>query len=319
LLFIHIGTHKTGTSAIQRFFMSNRNALRSRGVHYVETGLRESDFAHYDLARSVSQGPSSDLWTKLREEVCAVPDVIHVISCEAFWKGDPRAVRQCCEGIGPIKILAYLRRQDNFFESLYKHHIKLGGSMSFDEFVGKRRKAGDYLAVLEKWDKSFGHDRLVVRNYDTAEGSINIVDDVVRTLGLQPDSSLIRPPRTNSSPRAELLPVLRALHKLDSSGAKGLFEKLRRRNLEYARTGDSLTYSQRVAIMEHFADSNRKISARYTGSPFPALADSPRDIWSTESEEHYRLLLDVFDVAGRLRSRRARARKRVRADNPRGS
>jgi hypothetical protein len=317
VLFIHVGTHKTGTSAVQRFFMSNRDALRSRGVHYVETGLREADFAHYDLARSVAQGPSSDLWTKLRAEVGAGRDMTHVISCEAFWKEDPRSVRQCCAGIGPIKVLAYLRRQDNFFESLYKHHIKLGGSMSFDEFFSKRKKAGDYLAVLEKWEHSFGNDHLVVKHYDTPSGSINIVEDMLRTLGMTADPSLVRPPRTNSSPRAELLPILRALHKLDDSSAKGLFEKLRRRSLEYARTGDFLTYSQRITILEDFADSNREVSARYTGSPFPPLTDSPRDIWPVDSEEHYRLLLDVFDLAGRLRSRRVRTRKRrVRAGAP---
>ena len=38
-LYIHIGTGKTGTSAIQEFLYNNRKELLSDGVRYVDAGI----------------------------------------------------------------------------------------------------------------------------------------------------------------------------------------------------------------------------------------------------------------------------------------
>jgi len=33
-IFFHIGTHKTGTTALQSFFVQNRTYLKTKGFHY---------------------------------------------------------------------------------------------------------------------------------------------------------------------------------------------------------------------------------------------------------------------------------------------
>ena len=37
-LILHIGTHKTGTTALQRFLHSNREPLAVQGIHYATPG-----------------------------------------------------------------------------------------------------------------------------------------------------------------------------------------------------------------------------------------------------------------------------------------
>ena len=53
LLFIHIGTHKTGTSALQRFLIDNQENLGRSNVRYLESGIPNGQFAHHDLARAI--------------------------------------------------------------------------------------------------------------------------------------------------------------------------------------------------------------------------------------------------------------------------
>ena len=46
-LILHIGTHKTGTTALQQFFHANRRRLAVRGCHYATPphGLQHSNLA----------------------------------------------------------------------------------------------------------------------------------------------------------------------------------------------------------------------------------------------------------------------------------
>ncbi|WP_156029484.1 hypothetical protein [Archaeoglobus fulgidus] len=48
-LYLHIGMHKTGTSAIQKFLWTHGKVLKNLGVLYPEKFVSPPDFAHHRL------------------------------------------------------------------------------------------------------------------------------------------------------------------------------------------------------------------------------------------------------------------------------
>lgn len=310
MLLIHIGTHKTGTTALQRFLVDNQGALAELNHRYVSAGRPVGRYAQHDLARRADEEGHERPWEKLAEEMRQRPEMVHLVSSEAFWNVDPASARAYSRDLGEIRIVAYLRRQDNFLESLYKHNVKLGASLSFEKFFDKRRKIGDYLAVLEKWEAAFGRENLIVRPYDTPKGSIDLIADFLGLLGIDPAGDFTRPPRSNSSPRLELVNVIRAANRTEDLRLNDrMFAELRQRNPAYARTGDLLTLEQRARIINHYAEGNREVAARYfpedakAGFPPPKTTTPP--VWSVGSEEFFQLMIDAFEVMTRERPRAA--------------
>src|SRR6202022_3469950 len=52
--FIHIGTHKTGTTSIQHLLSRNSSALRQMGYYYPDAGRLELHPGHHNLAWGIS-------------------------------------------------------------------------------------------------------------------------------------------------------------------------------------------------------------------------------------------------------------------------
>ncbi|HEX8234279.1 MAG TPA: hypothetical protein VF559_13145 [Caulobacteraceae bacterium] len=301
MLLLHIGTHKTGTTALQRFLVDNQGALAGLNHRYAAAGRPVGRYAQHNLARRGDEEGHEAPWGQLAEEMGERAGVVHLVSSEAFWNVSPEVAARHSRQLGEVKVVAYVRRQDNFLESLYKHNIKLGASLSFEEFFQKRKKIGDYLSVLEKWEALFGRENLVVRPYDTPSGSIDIIADFLTLLGIDPKGEFARPPRSNSSPRVELVNVIRAANRTEELRLNDrLFAELRQRNRAYARSGDLLSLEQRQRIVDHFAEANAEMARRYfpaevkEGFPPPKALSLP--VWPVESEEFYQLLVDTFEV-----------------------
>ncbi len=68
-----------------------------------------------------------------------------------------------------VHIIALVRRQDTFIESLYQQSILEGESYSFEEFLGELDiYAYKWDALLDSYRHLFGRDRLHVMAYETA-------------------------------------------------------------------------------------------------------------------------------------------------------
>lgn len=143
-LILHAGTHKTGTTAIQTFAVSNRDALMSRGVFYPNYRPHRVPLkdGHHQFAHSVAEAPTARMsltdvrkmvqrWNAIASETGA--DVL--VSVEAIYR------HQIGGGTTSERRLAFLhriadvladfdvepilvfRRPDNFVRSLYQEHI----------------------------------------------------------------------------------------------------------------------------------------------------------------------------------------------------
>ena len=100
-LILHIGRHKTGTTAIQRFLYGNPELLRANGYCYPDHGA--IGFGHHDIAGALikknmelSEISDNEAVNKIRELIAGLvkgKKGIPIISSEAFQNCDPKLVR----------------------------------------------------------------------------------------------------------------------------------------------------------------------------------------------------------------------------------
>lgn len=129
-LYLHIGIYKTGTSALQHFCIENQNILLNQfGICYPEFGRNPKGIgAHHYFSMPVSpsrpdgyRGRSfSENCLCIQEEAICKEAKHLLISSEAFCKvSDLSLLAPILKLAQRIKVIVYLRRQDEFLEAAY--------------------------------------------------------------------------------------------------------------------------------------------------------------------------------------------------------
>jgi hypothetical protein len=307
MLVIHIGTHKTGTSALQKTLTRNADRILKNGVRYLQAG-REGAVAHHELARSLRKRGERTIWQKVRQELSEGSHRINLLSSEGFWFCEPATMKEQLPGVNEVRIVAYLRRQDRYLQSLYKQAVAGGRKVTFAAWLSEMGHRGNYLSVIERWAAEFGRDAITIRPYELGGKTVDSIED----FGLFLDCSLAEQHkkgriRGNASPRSELLHFIRAFNKLNLEVDRDeLFFSLIHKDKEYARSGDMLTAAESAEMMREFAEENRILVEKYYGgncpSLFPELDEkvaSPT-LWGLQDRAFFDLTADVLDVVIKL-------------------
>ncbi len=201
-LYIHAGTPKTGTTALQDFLPENQSLLNSRGFVFPEVpiyfrGVAQHQTAHF-LAVWEEDGNVPEQWDQgfeiVKKAFEEYPNVI--ISDEQVWwrqhkKGFWEEVTKRVRDMGAVlKVIVYLRRQDDQIESFYNEKVKGMPklTLTFSEYL----KSGEndyfplnYAAELDRFSKYIGKENLIVRSYE--KGNFiggNIFADFLDAIGL---------------------------------------------------------------------------------------------------------------------------------------
>jgi len=189
-IYLHIGFHKTGTSAIQQFLFANDAALRARG--YLLPVAGRAGESHAFLANGLKNAnahiPTDRLYADLAGELTESGCHSAILSSECFLEEIPpaRLVARLAP-LGAVKVVVYLRRQDHWLQSLYNEVIRdasrrfTGGILSMREV---RRGTADYSAVLAKWEATFGAENIIVRVYEREQMPGGLLPDFMRAVSL---------------------------------------------------------------------------------------------------------------------------------------
>lgn len=304
MLILHIGTHKTGTSALQTYLGNRAKYLDTRGIHYLRSG-RAAGKAHHELSWAIRgrKGSEMSAWDDARKELETHAAAASVISSEAFWFTDPEPVKEQLRAVKDVRVVIYLRRQDKYLQSLYKQTVATGRRISFAEWRERYHFRGDYLSVVRRWADVFGKDSLDVRPYERQGATIDVVDDFLAYLGVEQTDDLERNKtgRANPSPRRELMEMYRAFNQLEVDVDRDkFFFNVIRRNKDYVRSADLLSPEECVALAAGFAADNAAVAREfYTGSDplFPEMkpAAAP-EIWLPDSPEYFAMQVDFLDA-----------------------
>ncbi len=182
-LYLHIGSHKTGSTSIQRFLAQNRATLTERGISY-PTGAND---VNLNGALGAAATTDDNALAQRAEQVArliAQHGADHVIaSSEGFsYLIDRPAIQALHDALTPtfptIKIISYLRRQDQFAISHHQEganpQTKAAALLHGHSLTAlpqpslRQHQYLDYETRIGLWADVFGNAAMILRVYDRA-------------------------------------------------------------------------------------------------------------------------------------------------------
>jgi hypothetical protein len=181
---VHIGPHKTGSTAIQVALDALGDRLTEHGVSYVTTGgsyrPRKAGWALGVRGRpSGSTKPPPKHWRRFVEAVAASEATRVCVSNEDFGRATPRQVTRIVEDLGGdrVHVVAVARRLDRYLSSQWQERVKAGDDRAFETWLRvvldtdspdpdwDRRNvwfSHDVRALVERWVDVVGPDRFTL-------------------------------------------------------------------------------------------------------------------------------------------------------------
>jgi len=205
MLWIHIGMPKTGTTALQAWLHAHPDLLARHSIRYLVTGRdrgtgRARLICHNAMAIAMSRGWHGTAESEAEAMAAECRDHADghtILSSEMFFGRDisPLQERYLSRVAGPVRIVAYLRRLDDFLEADYKQRAKnalpTGGAVGFvADRLEKIAEDPDYM----NFETAFARIReqvpgaeIVPRLYlrDEMTGG-NIITDFLSLFGVSP-------------------------------------------------------------------------------------------------------------------------------------
>ena len=291
-LCIHIGIHKTGTTAIQ-------SALRnvSQDSPHVEWALLEPDYSliqQFMLAESYSQQLVDQLRSQLEGAAAKFSETSgrsrsvkqFVLSNEGLsgradtgYQNVSVVAQMLKDAVSEFdsRIIVYLRRQDDWIESMYTQKIHEGESFGFDEFLTRMeaRDSLNFFNYLNTLETCFD-GKLIVRSYHQASAG-GIVADFASEIGCDRLSSCAPAKRVNASYSRFAVEVARlANRQLDQSDRRRLRFVLQ--DVMAKSAGERFSFfteQQRREFLERFSDTNTAVADRWFGGDVETVFPAP--------------------------------------------
>ncbi len=287
-VYLHIGWHKTGSTAIQAFMMRNRSAiLKECGILYPVTG--HSTIGHHLAAWSLQDPITSTLakeinfsetaevvFSRIFEEAESYGATTLVLSSEEFGTTNQYSIVRLARILKghEVKLIVYLRRQDEYVESLYNQCVKDYGARvgeSFEHFL--RAAYLDYGSYLDDWASLFSGLSINVRIYDRSRfPEKNVVLDFMQAIGLAPSPSYqMNNMEANPSLSTRSVKVLARVNaevSLDRAEHERVVAILLNAETEENRNQKVfLSPSSRLTLLNNFKSSNEKMFKRWLDKP----------------------------------------------------
>lgn len=313
-LVLHIGSGKTGTSSIQYFLRLNRDPLAEIGHLYPRTPgrtrharlglfLRTDEELEKDLSWHRLNTPDPAAFRRrfrrrLFREINESGLSSVLLSDEALYGSSVEALRRLrtfTDRIaGSVRLVVYLRRQDDHLVSRYQQLVKMGETRRIDEWARPDfAKTYDYHARLSLWKQQLDPNEFVVRSFERdsfVEGSL--YQDFLDAAGISARAGKLKQVELrNPSLDAEAVEFLRLLncYRVDNEGAKARLIDNRKlvAGLAPWATGPALTLhgSRLDAFMARWEESNRAVAREFIGDPRGELFRMPRKSAHTTTEQ----------------------------------
>ena len=331
-LYIHIGTPKTGTTSIQNFCGLNREKLKEQGVlypimnyHYERKSVnRNGYFLHGVIKENGTRNKEKEKQvfdSELQYIVdCFKENDTILLSDESIWwatstrrKGLWKDLKKHSEQHNyQIKVIVYLRRQDQFMMSRYNQRLKtdfVASTQNFDEYFadmnGRFKCVMDYRDRIDNIAKSISKENVIVKRFDRNyfyNGDLN--QDFLNILGVKVDDSFQQLKETANTgisvQSGEIKRVLNRLKPITMAENNKLLEILNECENVLPESNTSLMSTDEVKnFMEQFVDSNESIAVDYIGDGKPMFDYDykQKPVWSYEDKNYHEEVILFFAKA----------------------
>lgn len=337
-VYLHIGTPKTGTTAIQEFLSLNQKAFEQHGLYYPDFGFRYSGIGKYRnghflvATKSCDSGdaPSRKVRPDYRKGLtmlaeCAKAHDKIILTDEVIYSKSQKiegnfykTLKEDLSDLGmQLKIIIYLRRQDLFVQSHWAQKVRVGSRNDFHEYLDSDFFAGyplNYFKYISSVADSIGRDALIIRPYERTqfEGEEHIIQsDFLSIFGLKiSDGFELNSISYNARLDEEYLELQRVVNTFPEMQHIQKSRPLRRNIL----WGPYFKPKEHAEFLEQYSDSNSALAKEYLGREDGVLFyDEVTPLPDYVLQEH-ELAQDIAIVYGRAISELVRRNEQLEQD-----
>lgn len=204
---LHIGTDKTGSTAIQQALFQNREWFHAQSVYIPGTGLG-ADNGHAALLERLDSASLDQLRTEL-ESAEQQGFTAAIISWEGMCRYKPAQIRKLCSALRAfdLRLLVYLREQADIIQSAHLQWIEMNRNaipvaslaepsnlyQTLRKKLFLRLPGRDYHALLKRWLAARADMKISVRTFEASSlVTGDVVADFLAQLGLSIDDHFKR-------------------------------------------------------------------------------------------------------------------------------
>jgi len=306
-LYLHIGTHKTGTTSIQKALVENQDKLQERGLSYFYddvNGVKSPIFnvhTWFGLNNDfVQDGFTLGLKSKFAQEISKLSGDVIASSENFSWFFNSKELielkKELDKYFNQVFIILYIRRQDTHIIShrnegsksshrpaavFYGHGTTALSpyQKSFDQYL-------DYYKKVQMWSSVFGKENMIIKIFDR---KLMYQKDVVADFFHLFDIEDIKLTKSNVSNGFEKTKVRLLMNQMNMPD--GIL-----RNIISAYLSDEGKLlppkEEAIAFYAHYRESNQTLNEEFHLSDihdaifdddFSSYPDKPHDRWDEES------------------------------------
>lgn len=296
-LIVHVGGNKTGSSAIQGFLSLNADAFRKHGIVIPDQNLEGVGppsgfhvFAFEKLFRD-SQG-SARLSAALGQIFESAGDARTVLLSAENLAANP-AAPALFSGLRDkydVRIILYVRRQDDYLLSSWQQWYAKVSNDFWAWMTSVVGLMGNWRTYLEQWETTIARELITVRVYERnrLDGG-DAIRDFHNCLGTDAPFQSMRYPaqRINPSYSDAIADLVKGNEAIFENAHDNRFYAFVKQVSGDRYTRNSrhsiITYQQRMAILQRYADANAWVLDNY----FPGSSGS---LFSMPKPENYEYL-----------------------------
>lgn len=193
-LLLHIGTHKTATTSIQRFCAHNRKLLKKKGIFYPRDDQHFSSFNNLAALCAKKHDTESEeyferVYILAKQKDCDTVlissemffgmttmfyDIRRRERSEDYWEHENKLIEKIAlftNSYTERNIICFLRPQASYAESLYLQMLKGDTYLpnSFQEFTHKIWPILEYDKQIQTWARNFTEDAIKLFSFESAK------------------------------------------------------------------------------------------------------------------------------------------------------
>lgn len=331
-LYLHVGTTKTATTSIQRFLEENRNILQSHGYcfpnslhQYPRANKRRN--AHFLVAKVLdTDGTRNKQKEKeyFEEGLQQVRDAFQIydnviLTDESIWYALSylkkslllELKKEADEHKYQIKVIVYLRRQDELLLSRWNQEVKQNFTsaavMTCEEYVAvsekKENKIFYYAKKLDEIAAVIGKNNLIVRRFSPKswkDGSI--IHDFMHEIGLDvteefqelEESENLRLDK-NTTEIKRIFNKSEFLTEKEISYFRRFLKEISKDYIKEENT-EMLAKEELQQFLELYAKENERVAEEYIGDGQPLFSNEVKDLpkWNPQNEKMQEEIIQFF-------------------------
>jgi len=291
-IYVHIGTHKTGSTTIQRALRETSKLGVQEGWEYLgkPTKVKELMKAQNykeELVRIFSQWINNSIKRSGQSSKKIISSEALIGNPSIGYMNSRVVATMLCDALKhyDVKIIVYLRRQDEIIESLYTQKIHEGNSLKFEEFISQFEPGREfnYSQMLQDWMSCFGKSNVIVRSYDNAI-QYGLLKDFGEIIG---STKILNASKKHENPSYSCEALNVALHAnqiLDETSKKQLRKALQK-TMSKKQLGSYSYFSdeERKNFLDKYRHSNQKVADLFFDGVPEDLFPKPKPVANNDN------------------------------------